>query len=288
MENAHASLCTVCKDATTTDGQAFCSEECRPRSRRRPCDDFVDKLKARAIVCFDFDMTLTGQHSVQGDQPRDMSASMQVDDLRRLFDHLVSIDVEMWIASFADVRTIRKTLVAAGLAGYFAVSASKDVPESIRGQGLFPRAVTDDGDRFWRVLTPSVLLCEPDRTLLEGELNRRKVTMLAKALEISNASRKADAQLSSGSVVLVDDDEENVSVCARNGYVGLGVDKRYQLINSLEPVSTDSLDAVQALQQLFNRTIVVKKRAQDKTLGGEQAWSYYKLTAPFGLDAVHC
>lgn len=208
-------------------------------------DAFLNCLCTPAVVCFDFDLTLTGRHSIDGDQPRDMTPSMHVPDLRRLLQLLADLGTEMWVTSFADVRTVRTTLSSSGLAEFFVGDAPPDLCGCAR--------MVDDGGRYWRVLTPSVCLGQRDRHTPIGHLSAHKVTMLDFARDVHAAMhRDADCPLPINAVLLIDDNADNARVCAEHGFTSLEVSRYYQLAGSLGTCTDEPADARTALAQLFS------------------------------------
>jgi len=244
-------------------------------------DDLARRVaQPKFTIAFDFDLTLTNKHSCMSPAsaflPRDMSDHVDAEALGELFLWLRNSGRLNWIISFGHIDTIRQTMASSGLGDFFRVPVT-DVPNSVREHRLYMRMVKDG--YFWRVLTPSVLLLEPDCTKPKLWDDVYKVSFMNMALTITNMflSEENKDLLAPREFMLIDDTEQNVSQCARKGFTGMAINPRNQLVNSLDFAKAKDAKDQDWLKLLFDRVELVEKEVDLWDSDTKEKWTYYKI-----------
>lgn len=240
-------------------------------------------INTKLTIAFDFDKTLTSLHSVIKDDPvggavRDMSRYIDQTKLSILLTSLQTSGLN-WIISFANIETIRCSLESSKIADFFRTK-TESVPDTIRSHQLYSKMTTESG-YFWRILTPSVLLNKPDSARPKDWNDLYKVTFMNMALSITNLFRDAQEkeQISPKDLLLIDDTEDNVNQCSRNGFMGLAISQDKQLCGSLcfDQAKEKETGGYEWLSVLFQNATLIKKEAELWSTNQVEVWSYYKI-----------
>ena len=240
-------------------------------------------IKPKFTIAFDFDLTLTNQHSCTGkDSPfvaKDMSEHVDAAALGELFLWLRNSGRLNWIISFGNVNTIRETMSASGLGDFFRVPVG-DVPATVREHRMYDRMVKDG--HFWRILTPSVMFETMDCVKPRNFDDVYKVSFMNTAITITNMflSEKENVLVAPREFMLIDDTEENVTQCTRKGFSGLAINPRNQLVNSLDFTKANEKKEtgdLNWLQLLFDRVELVEKEESLWGTDTKEKWNYYKI-----------